>query len=162
MKLVDANVLLQAVNSDASDHRQAKSWLDSALSGGAEVGFAWLALVAFVRIATRPGIFVRPLTADEALGIVRAWVGAPTARVLHPGARHIDVLATLLHDAGTAGNLTNDAHLAALALEHGAEVVTYDADFDRFPGLRWQRPGTNGGAPRQGSRRPRSSTRSTD
>lgn len=140
MKLVDANVLLQAVNSDASDHTRARTWLDTALSGGAEVGFAWLALIAFVRVSTRPGIFARPLTADEALGVVRAWLSAPNARVLHPTVRHVDVLTTLLRDAGTAGNLTSDAHLAAIALEHHAEIVTFDADFDRFPGLRWHRP----------------------
>lgn len=141
MKLVDANVLLQAVNTDAADHRQAKAWLDGALSGGSEVGFAWLALIAFVRVATRPGIFARPLTAGEALATVQAWLGAGTARVLHPTARHADVLAGLLGAAGTAGNLTNDAHLAALALEHRAELVTFDADFDRFPAVRWHRPG---------------------
>lgn len=140
MKLVDANVLLQAVNSDTADHRQARAWLDGALSGGAEVGFAWLALVAFIRLSTRPGIFARPLTVDEATGVVQAWLGAPSARVLAPTARHLDVLTMLLQGAGTAGNLTNDAHLAALALEHRAELVTYDADFDRFPGLRWHRP----------------------
>lgn len=141
MKLVDANVLLQAVNSDAADHRAAKAWLDGALSGGSDVGFAWLALIAFERLATRPGIFARPLTAGEAAATVRAWLHAPTAHVLHPTERHVDVLAGLLHEAGTAGNLTNDAHLAALALEHRAELVTYDADFDRLPGVRWHRPG---------------------
>ncbi len=131
MKLVDANVLLNAINRSTPDHAVAKRWLDDALSGGATVGFAWAALLAVVRLSTRPGLFERPLTTDEATKVVRSWLSAPTAVVLHPGERHLDLLAHLLEAAGTAGNLTSDAHLAALALEHNAEMVTFDADFGR-------------------------------
>lgn len=140
MRLVDANVLLNAVNTAAADHRVAKGWLDGALSGGATVGFSWVVLLAVLRLSTRPGIFARPLTAEEAGGVVRGWLAAPSAAVVHPGERHLDLLVGLLASAGTAGNLTSDAHLAALALEHRATVVSFDADFARFPGLRWTRP----------------------
>jgi toxin-antitoxin system PIN domain toxin len=140
MTIVDANVLLNAVNTSAPDHKVAKSWLDAALSGGGPVGFTWAALLAVIRLTTRPGLFARPLTVAEVSAVVRAWLDAPTAIVLHPTTRHLDLLTSLLTEAGTGGNLTSDAHLAALALEHRATVVTLDADFDRFPGVRWNRP----------------------
>lgn len=140
MKVVDANVLIHAINRDSPDHQLAKSWLDRALSGGAPIGFSWVALLAVVRLATRPGLFPRPLTIGEATGVVRAWLAAPAASVIHPGERHLDLLSSLLDGVGVAGNLSNDAHLAALAMEHHAEVVSFDADFGRFPGVRWSRP----------------------
>ncbi|XVX20174.1 type II toxin-antitoxin system VapC family toxin [Actinomycetota bacterium] len=140
MTIVDANVLLNAINRSAPDHKAAKAWLDHALSGGAPVGFAWVVLLAVLRLATRPGLFARPLTTEEATGLIGGWLGAPSATVVQPGARHLGILSGLLADAGTAGNLTSDAHIAALAIEHRATVVTFDADFDRFPGVRWSRP----------------------
>lgn len=140
MKIVDANVLLNAVNSAAPDHEAARSWLDRSLSGGSQVGLAWLPLVAFVRLSTRPGLFTRPLTPAEALDVVDLWTSAAAATLVHPGPRHARILRDLLGSTGTAGNLTNDAHLAALALEHRGTVVSFDADFDRFPGVRWHRP----------------------
>ncbi len=140
MTLVDANVLLNAVNSAAPDHASAKRWLDDALAGGAPVGFAWVVLLAFTRLSTRAGLFPRPLTVDDVGRILHAWLSAPAAAILHPGERHLDVLLTLLRSGGAAGNLTTDAHLAALAIEHHAVVVTFDADFDRFEGVRWHRP----------------------
>lgn len=140
MTLVDANVLLNAINRSAPDHEAAKRWLDAALSGGAPVGLAWVVLLAVLRLATRPGLFQRPLTTDEATALLAGWLTAPAATVLHPGAGHLVVLARLLGSVGTAGNLTTDAHLAALAVEHHATVVTFDADFARFPGVRWSRP----------------------
>lgn len=140
MKVVDANVLLHAVNQSPSDHVVAKRWLDDALSGGATVGFAWVVLLAVLRLSTRPGLFERPLTSEEATSVVQGWLASTSAAVIHPGERHLDVLSGLLTSAGTAGNLTSDAHLAALAIEHRGTVVTFDADFDRFPGVRWERP----------------------
>lgn len=140
MTVVDANVLLNAVNRSAPDHSVAKRWLDGALSGATPVGFAWVVLLAVIRLATRPGLFQRPLTADEATTVVGSWLAAPPAVVLHPGARHLDLLAGMLAAAGTAGNLTGDAHLAALAKENNATVVSFDADFARFPGVQWSRP----------------------
>lgn len=140
MQIVDANVLLYATNARATQHRSAREWLESALRGRSAVGFPWIVLVAFLRLTTRPGVFARPLSAEQALGVVRAWLEQPPAVVVHPTDRHLDVLAGLLSEAGTAGNLVNDAHLAALAVEHGAEVVSYDRDFARFAGVRRRRP----------------------
>lgn len=140
MKIVDANVLLCALNPAAADHAVAKRWLDRALGGGAPVGLTWVVLLAVLRLTTRPGLFPRPLSVDEAHRLIRHWIGAPSAVLLHPGERHLDLLSGLLDEVGTAGNLTNDAHLAALALEHGGEIVSFDADFGRFPKVRWIRP----------------------
>ncbi len=136
MKVVDANVLLYAVNEDAPHHRVARDWLDGALGGGETLGFAWVALLAFLRLSTRPGLFPRPLTVEEATGVVDLWLRQPSAVVVHPTARHLGVLAGLLGRHGSAANLVSDAHLAALAAEHGAEVVSFDHDFDRFQGVR--------------------------
>lgn len=141
MKLVDANVLIHAFNSDSERHAEAKGWLDDALSGGASVGFAWLPLLAFVRLTTKPGLFPSPASAQVAMAQVDDWLTAPSAQIVHPTARHPVVLTELLADLGTAGNLVSDAHLAALAIEHRAQIVSYDADFARFPGVTWERPG---------------------
>jgi toxin-antitoxin system PIN domain toxin len=140
MKLVDANVLLYAVNESAERHRTARPWLDDALSGSETVGFAWVVVLAFIRLATHRAVFPRPLEAAEALGIVREWLVQPTAVVVEPTTRHLALLAELLSTAGTAGNLVNDAHLAALAVEHDGELISFDADFSRFVGVRWQPP----------------------
>jgi toxin-antitoxin system PIN domain toxin len=139
--LVDANVLLYAVNSDAAHHAQSRAWLDSALSTTEPVGFAWTVLLAFLRVSTNPAALPTPYGVDEATSQVRAWLAAPAAIVVEPTVRHADVLAGLLESTGTAGNLVNDAHLAALASEHAATIVTYDGDFTRFPGVRTRRPG---------------------
>ena len=141
MRLVDANVLLYAVNIDALLHRPAREWMDDALDGPEPVGFAWVVLLAFLRLSTRPGLFPRPLDLETAAGVVETWLAAAPAVVVHPTTRHLTILHGLLGRLGTAGNLVNDAHLAALALEHGAEVVSFDRDFSRFPGLRWRLPG---------------------
>lgn len=140
MRIVDANVLLYAVNASAPRHDRARRWLDGALAGREPVGFAWTVLLAFVRLATHPAVFERPLTPAEATGVVRAWLAQPAVVVVEPTPRHADLLAGLLAEAGTAANLVNDAHLAALALEHDAVVVTFDADFGRFAGLRREAP----------------------
>ena len=139
MKLVDTNVLVYAVDSSSLHHRVAKHWLDGALSGGTPVGFAWLALIGFVRLVTHPTIAARPLQAPDALDVVDAWIGARSAQLLHPGHRHASLLRQMLAD-GAVANLTNDAHLAALAVEHRASVVSFDSDFQRFSGVRWERP----------------------
>ncbi len=141
MVIVDANVLLYAVNSAAIQHAVSRDWLDDVLGGREPVGFAWTALLAFLRLATHPAIFPRPMTPETATGIVRAWLVQPAAVVIEPTPRHADVLAGLLVEAGTGGNLVSDAHLAALAIEHGATISTFDGDFGRFAGVRWERPG---------------------
>ncbi len=140
MKLVDANVLLYAVNSDADHHERSRRWLDASLSGADTVGFAWIALLAFVRLSTREGLFPRPLPMDAAMDRVDAWLAAPSAVVLEPTLDHGRVLRSLLAPLTTAGNLVNDAHLAALAVEHKCEIVSFDNDFSRFTGVRWQQP----------------------
>ncbi len=140
MRLVDANVLLYAVNPAAEQHAKAQAWLDRALSADDSVAFAWTVLLAFIRLATSPAVFPRPLSATEALGSVRSWVSQPAAVILEPSNRHLDVLAGLLTDRGTAGNIVSDAHLAALAVEHDATLVSFDADFSSFRGVRWGRP----------------------
>jgi uncharacterized protein len=138
--VVDANVLLHAVNEESPSHLVAREWLDSALDGADTVGLTWVALLAFVRISTRPGIYPRPLPPADAMEVVEGWLSRPSAVVLEPTSRHAAVLRALLEKAGTAGNLTTDAHLAALALEHKAEVVSFDRDFQRFEGLRSRVP----------------------
>ena len=140
MNLVDANVLLYAVNTADPKHARSKTWLDEELSGGRPVAFAWIALLAFVRLSTRVGLFPRPLAVGQAMAQVRDWLAQPSSVVIEATPRHADVLTGLLLPLGAGGNLTSDAHLAALAVEHGATVVTYDSDFGRFPGLTWREP----------------------
>ena len=140
MRLVDANVLIYAVNESAELHERARSWLDGALNGEQQLGFAWIALLAFLRLSTHPSVFPRPLEVADATAIIREWLALPATTVLEPTARHADVLAGLLAETGSGGNLVNDAHLAALAVEHDAVLVSFDTDFARFRGVRWEAP----------------------
>lgn len=137
MRTPDVNVLLHAVNQDSPQHVVAREWLEAAFARPAGMGFAWSALLGFLRLATRRGIFATPLTIEVALGVVDVWLNHPRARVLEATERHAGVLGRLLLGAGQGGNLVSDAHLAALAIEHQAELGTFDRDFGRFPGLRW-------------------------
>ena len=136
MLVVDANVLLHAVNSASRQHEAAGTWLRDALAGRETVGFAWTVLLAFLRLATHTAIFARPLDARAATDVTERWLAAGPSVIVEPTARHLHLLRGLLADTGTAGNLVGDAHLAALALEHDATVVSFDRDFARFPGLR--------------------------
>lgn len=138
--LVDANVLLYAVNRDAPLHRTSRRWLDGALAGSEPVGFAWHVLLAFLRLSTRAALFARPLDVDQAMNTIEAWLAQPSSIVVHPTGRHAGILRGLLSPLGTGGNLAGDAHLAALSIEHGAEVLSFDHDFGRFPGVRWRSP----------------------
>lgn len=140
MKLPDINLLLYAINEGSPHHQRAKPWLEQALSGTEEVGLAWLVLIGFIRISTNPAALEHPLTPPEAMDYVDEWIAAPVTSMVHPTAQHSAVLRRILEPVGTAGNLTSDAHLAALALEHGAEVCSGDVDFSRFQGLRWTDP----------------------
>lgn len=141
MLLVDANVLLHAVNESAREHARARDWLRDVLGGGEAVAFAWTVLLAFLRLATHPAVFARPLTSEQAAAIVERWLGTPAAMTLDPSPRHLALLRGLLAETGAAGNLVTDAHLATLALEHSATVVSFDRDFGRFRGLSWRLPG---------------------
>ena len=140
MKLPDTHVLIYAANAQAAQHRGAKAWLVAAYADPAGIGFAWPALIGFLRLTTRQGILARPLRIDDALGLVHDWLAHPRAQVLQTGANHEAVLAALLRSLGSAGNLVSDAHLAALAIEHQCELHSNDSDFARFPGLRWRNP----------------------
>ena len=140
MKLVDANVLLYAVNRAAPHHEQSVRWLDNALVGQETIGFSWLVILAFARLSTKLGVVANPLSVDEAVELLEGWLGAPSAVIVEPRSNHIGNLATFLKDVGVAGNLTSDAHLAAIALEYRATIVSYDRDFDRIKGIRWERP----------------------
>lgn len=141
MRIVDVNVLLYATNPSADRHAASRRWLDGALSGGSTVGFAWVALLGFVRLATKPGVLNEPATVDAAWDTVEGWLEAPSAVVVEPTARHASLVRGLLRDVGTGGDMVTDAHLAALAIEHRGVVVSFDHDFARFPGVRWERPG---------------------
>ena len=140
MKLVDLNVLLYVVNSDSHHHDVARRWWEDALAGEEPVGLAWIVLLGFLRISTRPQVFPDPLEPQQALERIDAWIQHPTIRVVQETDEHWRLLRELVEQAGTAGNLTTDAHLAAMAIGHGASLVSFDADFGRFSGVRWETP----------------------
>jgi toxin-antitoxin system PIN domain toxin len=140
MKLADVNLLLYAVDESSPRHESARRWLEETLSGSETFAFSWSVLLAFLRLGTNPRVFESPLAVDTALDLVDSWLGQSCATVIHPTERHSALLRELLGPLGTAGNLTTDAHLAALAVEHGAELCSADADFARFPMLRWVNP----------------------
>lgn len=142
MKLVDANLLLYSVDATSRHHEAARSWLDARLSSDRPTAFAWASLLAFVRVSTNPRLYERPLPIAAALDHVDAWLAQPCSVVVSPGLRHAGLLRALLEPLGAAGNLTGDAHLAALAIEHGAVLCSADNDFSRFKGLRWENPVT--------------------
>jgi toxin-antitoxin system PIN domain toxin len=133
-------LLLYALDAASPHHARAKPWLEQALSGTEPVGFAWPVLLAFLRLSTRAQLFDNPLKPAEAFDVIEGWLAQPPALVLHPTERHSGILRGLVLPLGTAGNITTDAHLAALAIEHGGEVCSADTDFARFPGLRWTNP----------------------
>lgn len=132
MKIVDVNILIYAVNSADRKHDAAVRWLTTALRGNDTVGFAWTALLGFLRISTNPTIFERPLETDQAFELITTWTSSPKAVIVEPTSRHLMIMKGLLDHAGTAGNLTADAHLAALAIEYGGAIASFDRDFERF------------------------------
>jgi toxin-antitoxin system PIN domain toxin len=138
--LVDANLLLYAYHPRASQHAASRAWLEAALSGPQLVRFAWVTLWAFLRIATNPRVFERPLSLSEAEAAVSSWLAQPHSGILEPGERHWDLLQRLMKEGQAAGPLVMEAALAALAVEHGATLCTTDRDFARFRGLRWTNP----------------------
>lgn len=140
MKLVDANVLLYAVDEGSPHHAVARRWLEDQLSGAETFAFSWAVLLAFVRLATNPRVFETPLSTETAFDLVDSWLAQPATTVVHPLDRHHQLLRELLGPLGTAANLTSDAHLAALSIEHGAELCSADSDFARFPRVRWVNP----------------------
>ena len=135
MILVDANVLIYAIDADSPHHRPARRWLERELSGTTPVGLVWIVILAFLRLTTREGILKKPLSPERAMAFVDEWLAQPYVSAVGPGDGHWTILRKLLRDAGTAGNLTSDAHVAAGALELGATICSTDADFGRFPGI---------------------------
>ena len=140
MILPDINLLLHAYNSESSVHAAAREWWEGLLNSTRPVGLSWVAILGFIRITTHRQVLSNPLPVQVACGHARAWLAQPYVTMLDPGVRHAEILFGLLESVGTAGNLTTDAHLAALAIEHQAELQSTDADFARFPGLRWTNP----------------------
>jgi toxin-antitoxin system PIN domain toxin len=136
----DVNLLLYAHIRDFSQHTRARRWWEDLLNGEREVGIAPPAIFGFVRLATSPAIFDRPLDVPAALARVEEWLALPHVHFALPGPRHLDIAFALLRDAGAAANLTTDVQLAAVAIEHQGEVHSNDTDFGRFPRLRWVNP----------------------
>jgi hypothetical protein len=140
MKFLDLNILLYAVNADAVHHQAAKRWLETAMSEDEPVGIAWVVVLGFLRIVTNPRILPAPLTVEQATSVIDALLVHQTTRLVVPGEDHWRILKSLVTESGTAGNLTTDAHLAALAIEHGATLCSTDTDFQRFRHVRWINP----------------------
>lgn len=137
MKVPDLNLLIYAVDRRSPANRATVHWWNGLLSGNETVGFSWTVLLGFVRLTTNPKVMLSPLSPGDALDYVDRWLALPMTTVIEPTSRHAMVLRDLLVEVGTGGNLVSDAHLAALAIEHGAELCSADRDFGRFPGLRW-------------------------
>jgi hypothetical protein len=140
VKIVDLNILLYAANRDSPRHAEAKAWLEDLLSGEETVALPWVVLLGFLRLTTNPRVMPRPITVTEAAAVVDGWLAQPSVIALNAGDEHWRILRTLIAASGSAGNLTTDAHLAALAIEHGAELCSTDGDFARFAHLRWVNP----------------------
>ena len=140
MILPDINVLLYAHNSDAAQHAAARRWWEEHLSGTETVALAWVTILGFVRLTTNRVILASPWPVETAVEQVQRWLAQPNVRIVEPGPRHAELFFRYLRALGTAGNLTTDAHLAALAVEQGCTLYSVDADFDRFEGLRWKNP----------------------
>jgi len=140
MILVDANLLVYAHVSSLRQHEAARAWLDGRLSGAAPVGLPWVSLLAFVRLVSNPRVFERPLTVAEGWAQVVGWLSCPSAWIPEPTERHAELLGGLLCAPGLRANHVPDAHLAALAMEHGLVVCSTDGDFARFTGVRWENP----------------------
>ena len=140
MILVDANILLYAEDSLSERHDTARDWWDARLSASEPVGLCWSVLVAFIRIGTNPRLHQQPLTQAEAVSRVQSWLEQPCVRILGPGDQHWPIFQRLMRAGAATGNLVSDAHLAALAVEHGCTLCSSDADFARFRELKWENP----------------------
>lgn len=140
MILVDANLLVYAANRDAPEHELAQSWLDERLNGTARVGLPWPSILAFVRIVSNPAILRRPVTVADAWRQVREWLACEVVWIPLPGEAHADLLGRFLELRIITSRLVPDAHLAALAVEHGLTLCSTDGDFAKLPGLKWENP----------------------
>ena len=135
MTLVDANVLLYAYDADSPHHGPARQWLAAELSSGRPVRLALVTLLAFLRIATDRRVFARPLSPGDTCALIESWLDQPNVQLLQPGSRTWQLLGRICEEGQARGAMVMDAHLAALALEHGARIATTDRDFTRFRGV---------------------------
>lgn len=140
MILVDANLLLYAEDSLSEHHQAARIWWDEQLSGSAPVCLCWPVLIAFIRIGTNVRLHDRPLTINEAIERMQSWFDQPCVTMLHPTDEHWAIFQRMVRTGRATGNLVSDAHLAALAIEHGCTLHSTDGDFARFKGLKWKNP----------------------
>ena len=140
MILVDANILLYAEDSLHPRHQETRIWWDNQLSGTGVVCLCWTVISAFIRIGTNPGVFEYPLSLEQSLARIHSWLAQPCMRIIRPTEQHWTVFKQVLTDGQATANLVSDAHLAALAIEHGCELVSTDSDFARFPKLKWKNP----------------------
>ena len=140
MILPDLNLVIYAHNADAPEHAASRAWWERLLNGDEPVVIPWAVALGFVRLMTHRAVLITPMGSSAAVAHVRSWFARSHVEAVEPGPRHLDILDRLLSAAGTAGNLTTDAHLAALAIEHQCELHSNDTDFARFPGLRWRNP----------------------
>jgi uncharacterized protein len=138
--LVDANILLYAEDSLHPRNRKAREWWDDQLSGERSVCLCWTVLSAFIRIGTNPRVFESPLSLEQAVARVQSWLEQPCARIVRPTDRHWTVFQQMLSEGQAVANLVTDAHLAALAIEHGCQLASTDSDFARFSKLKWMNP----------------------
>jgi len=138
--LVDINLLLYAIVADYPQHVAARTWLEEQFNANNQVGLPWLSLLGFVRIATNPRLFQKPLSVSQAWKQIEEWLALPTVWIPQPTSRHVEILGSLLCSSGTGGNLVSDAHLAALSIEHDLVLCSTDKDFARFPNLIWYNP----------------------
>jgi toxin-antitoxin system PIN domain toxin len=138
--LVDANILLYAVDEESGQHAAARDWMEAALNGSRRVGIPWTSITAFLRIATNPRALREPLSPSDAWEIVEAWLDAPSVWVPSPGPGHREILGRLVRDLDLRANLIPDAALAALCVEHGLEMISADTDFARFRMIGWSNP----------------------
>ncbi len=140
MRIVDTSVLLPAVSPSLPHHGAALEALEAAINDGRAVGLCWVVVNAFLRLTTKPGLFAKPYTIDQAWEMVDAWLAHENVRVVQETEEHARLWSGLLREVGTGGDLTTDAWIAAIAIAHGASVLTLDSDFARFSDLRWESP----------------------
>lgn len=140
MIVPDVNLLVYAYVSGMPDHNTARRWWEGTVNGEEAVGLPWPVISGFTRLTTHPRVLTPPMKPDRSIGYVHAWLRYGHINTITPGPEHLDLLLRNLDAVGAGGDLVPDAHIAALAMEHGAVVHSNDTDFDLFPGLRWHNP----------------------
>lgn len=140
MFVVDVNLLIYAVNSDAAEHVLVRSWLETEINAGTPIGLPWVVLLGFVRLSINPKVLSQPLTLDQALDQISEWLALPNVSVLEPGFDHHSHFSAACQAVNAGPNLITDAHLVAIVQEHGATIASCDTDFGRFPDLVWMNP----------------------